>query len=697
MKLQTKSLFILFLVLISPFSVFADGMTYDPDDGGSTYDDDSYYSVPDDETNFFTWLTDKILGIDNSVDLPDNNTKDDTPSEIVFNGTQNETEQSSAEAVMGDKEQSIIEASNSTQRILDEIKSEMTPYYCVGYEVGGLVQEVINAPDKIGGFSVFPVRITVKTPSIDSMFPEDVIDYGDDQYTIDVIGHTEINSVTFKVMQGGTVVSKYELTDLNITSENQEHTFDAILKVPDDYASEVAVMTQGGNLDLNDLNALVTADVENFEIYTEVNHNLVVWKENAEWARWDLEEHTPEEEEDKPLRWDDDDDGKDDPWKNTSYISYRHTTSATQSILDGIVDHKGKEGGLGSEYRDQYDDEMFAFKADANGATSNIVMTIKSSMIHELNNPSGYSVTIIGYPEYFDTYSTDMKVQNVSYRLVAINYHADGTSTISTDSKSDGILPDLSKVGVINTILDYNSDEDTVAIYPFLLVSGRVYQTEDNPDRSFPVWAISKPRITIRSNYVFVITDHSKLIDSFLADGDFTSSERDQTEAMLEGDVADYLSKIAELESNRDFADDTDSKNAYQKAIDYYQKAIDSLTAISLTNTDSIVEGKNKAWYYESQAKDWVQIAELYYYGLDDQALTLASTTEEANSDSDFGLIGAISGDLIPAVITDNWLGILIVLAGVVVVFGGDIDLKSMKSGAKKVSSKMGKIKFSKK
>ncbi|AVB76080.1 hypothetical protein [Methanococcus maripaludis] len=686
MKLQTKSLFILFLVLISPFSVFADGTGYvGIDDGGGTGTGTLF-------TDIWDWLTGG-----NTVDLPPSNTTDDTPSDIVFNGTQNETEQSSAEAVMGDKEQSIIEASNSTQRILDEIKSDMVSYYCVGYEVGGLVQEVINAPDKIGGFSVFPVRITVKTPSIDSMFPEDVIDYGDDQYTIDVIGHTEINSVTFKVMQGGTVVSKYELTDLNITSENQEHTFDAILKVPDDYASEVAVMTQGGNLDLNDLNALVTADVENFEIYTEVNHNLVVWKENAEWARWDLEEHTPEEEEDKPLRWDDDDDGKDDPWKNTSYISYRHTTSATQSILDGIVDHKGKEGGLGSEYRDQYDDEMFAFKADANGATSNIVMTIKSSMIHELNNPAGYSVTIIGYPEYFDTYSTDMKIQNVSYRLVAINYHADGTSTISTDSKSDGILPDLTKVGVINTILDYNSDEDTVAIYPFLLVSGRIYQTEDNPDRSFPVWAISKPRITIRSNYVFVITDHSKLIDSFLADGDFTASEKEQTEAMFEGDVADYLSKIAELESNRDFADDTDSENAYQKAIDYYQKAIDSLTAISLTNTDSIIEGKNKAWYYESQAKDWVQIAELYYYGLDDQALTLASTTEEANSGSDFGLIGAISGDLIPAVITDNWLGILIVLAGVVVVFGGDIDLKSMKSGAKKVSSKMGKIKFSKK
>jgi hypothetical protein len=635
-----------------------------------------------------TWLGSAInYIIDRSniiADSQDEWVKDPTTQNVDNSTTkastmnQTEADEAAVENAVGTKQTATEDMMESIQFIRDSVSQEPETCSVSGEKQGGLTLSSFKVANNIHGFSLFPVEVTVTTPRISTEL-EDVEkttrEIDGESYSLDIKGYTNITRVTFQVVQGDVVVSQYVLDNLNVSSESSSHTFIGMLKTPDDNYQEVSSIVDGGLVTVSQMNSLLNAQTEDFEVKVIIDHKIYIWEENVEHATWYMTEH--EDTEKMP------DEYPEDPTDSYGYDSIYTTRNADDFVKTGQHPVNGYESGLGAEYESIFGDNIYPFQTDSNGAVNNFVVPLYASMIHEFENPARFKFNVLNYPENLLPYSDDSEIQNVKYRLVAINYHMDGTCSLSFDSRSS--LPDIDEDGLINKVVPYTADNDTVEIYTYLIITGRIYDIE--ADQSYPVWYISKPRISVRSNYVSITREHSEQIDEFLEDGSISVSEMSTIKALFESDITTLHDKKDEAEEWQDKNEIKGSSLGvkYSKlAAEKYQDAISSLTGVSTDDIAEVRTAKTEAYLYEVEANDYLEAAKKCYYGAEDSAEILVAQYEEEN-DVTFGLAALFASDMLDEIndylsfipyseeintsVPGGMLTVIVLLTGAIVVF----------------------------
>lgn len=570
---------------------------------------------------------------------PDTQDVDNTTTEA---STMNQTEadEAAVENAIGTKQTATEDMMESIQYIRDSVSQELEPCSISGEKQGGLTLSSFKVANNIHGFSLFPVEVTVTTPRISTELEDVEKTTGEidgESYSLDIKGYTNITRVTFQVVQGDVVVSQYVLDDLNVSSESSSHTFIGMLKTPDDNYQEVSSIVDGGLVTVSQMNSILNAQTEDFEVKVIIDHKIYIWEENVEHATWYMTEH--EDTEEKPDKY------PENPTDSYGYDSIYTTRNADDFVKTGQHPVNGYESGVGAEYEDIFGSNIYPFKTDSNGAVNNFVVPLYASMVHQFENPSRFRFKVLNYPENLLPYSDTSKIEDVKYRLVAINYHMDGTCSLSFDSRAS--LPDIDESGEIDKVIPYTADNDTVEIYTYLIVTGRIYDLEAG--QSYPVWYISKPRVSVRSNYESITREHSEQIDEFLSDGSISVSEMSTIKALFEADMASLHDKKDEAE---EWIDKNEQKGSVRgvryanTASEKYQDAIDSLTGVSTDDIAEVRAAKTQAYLYEVEANDYLEAAKKCYYGAEDTAEILVSQYEESN-DITFSLAALFASDVL--------------------------------------------------
>jgi len=602
--------------------------------------------------------------------------EDDSADTSTMN--QSEAEDQAVTNILGDKQTATEDMMESIQYIREAVAQEPETCSFSGDKQGGLTLSSFKVANNIHGASVFPVQITVTTPRISTDL-EDVDrttgEVDGESYSLDIKGYTNITRVTFQVVQGDVVISQYVLDDLNVSSESSSHTFTGILKAPDDNYQEISSIVDGGLVTVSQMNSILNAEVEDFEVKVIIDHKIYIWEENVEHATWYMTEH--EDTEEKPDKY------PEDPTDSYGYDSIYTTRNADDFIYVGQHPVNGYESGVSAEFEEVFGSELFPFQTASNGAVNNFIVPLYATMIHEFENPARFRFNILNNPKNLLPYSNDSKIQNVKFRLVAINYHMDGTCSLSFDSRSS--LPDIDEDGLVDKVIPYTADNDTVEIYTYLLVTGRIYDTEVG--QSYPVWYIARPSISVRSNYESITAEHSELIDAFLTDDIITWSESDTIEEFFESDIATLHDKKNEAEEWQDKCElkGTTLGVKYSKlAAEKYQNAISSLTGVDTSDVSEVRTAKTNAYLYEVEANDYLEAAKKCYYGAEDTAEILVSEYEEEN-DVTFGLVSLFASDFLDEIndylsfipyseeintsVPGGMLTVIVLLCGAVVVF----------------------------
>lgn len=537
---------------------------------------------------------------------------------------QSEAEDQAVTNILGDKQTATEDMMESIQYIMEAVAQEPEICSVSGEKQGGLTLSEFKVANNIHGASVFPVQITVTTPRISTDLEgisEKTGEVDGESYSLDIKGYTNITRVTFQVVQGDIVVSQYVLDDLNVSSESSSHTFIGILKAPDDNYQEISSIVDGGLVTVSQMNSILNAEVEDFEVRVKIDHTIYIWEESVEYATWDMVEHEEWESKDDIARWK-------EPPESYGYDSIYTTRNADDFIYVGQHPVNGYESGVSAEFEEIFGSELFPFKTASNGAVNNFVVPLYATMVHEFENPARFRFNILNNPKNLLPYSDDSKIQDVRFRLVAINYHMDGTCSLSFDSRAS--IPDVDEDGIVDKVIPYTADNDTVEIYTYLLVTGKIYDTQ--ADQSYPVWYIARPSISVRSNYESITAEHSEQIDEFLEDGLISVSEMSTIKTLFESDIATLSDKKEEAEEWQDKCELKDSTLGvkYAKmAATKYQAAIDSLSGVKTDDIAEVREAKTNAYLYEVEANDYLEASKKCYYGAEDTAEILVSEYEE--------------------------------------------------------------------
>ncbi|AEK19486.1 hypothetical protein GYY_03035 [Methanococcus maripaludis X1] len=619
-------------------------------------------------------LGDVSSAFDDSI--TDDEYEEDSTKASTMN--QSEADEAAVENAVGTKQTATEDMMESIQYIRDSVSQEPEICSVSGDKQGGLTLSEFKVANNIHGFSLFPVEVTVTTPRISTELEDVEKTTGEidgESYSLDIKGYTNITRVTFQVVQGDVVVSQYVLDDLEVSSESSSHTFTGILKTPDDSYQEISSIVDGGLVTVSQMNSILNAQTEDFEVKVIIDHTIYIWEEQVEHATWDMVEH--EDGEKKPDKY------PEKPTDSWHYDSIYTTRNADDFVKTGQHPVNGYESGLSSEYEDIFGSNIYPFKTDSNGAVNNFVVPLYASMIHEFENPARFRFKVLNYPENLLPYSDTSQITGVKYRLVAINYHMDGTCSLSFDSRDS--IPTINESCIIDKVIPYTADNDTVEIYTYLIITGRIYDIE--ADQSYPVWYIARPKISVRSNYVSITREHSKQIDEFLTDDVITWSESDTIEELFESDIATLHDKKDEAEEWQDKNEIKGSSLGvkYSKlAAEKYQDAISSLTGVDTSDVAEVRTAKTQAYLYEVEANDYLEAAKKCYYGAEDTAEILVSQYEEEN-DVTFGLAALFASDMLDEIndylsfipyseeintsVPGGMLTVIVLLCGAVIVF----------------------------
>jgi hypothetical protein len=508
------------------------------------------------------------------------------------------------EELAGYRQYSEEAAAKDIAEIKDKLESGIGTY---SFKTTGTLSDVsvsMKGPDKIYGFSAFPVQLKF-----------------DEALTGSESSYVRIESVKIYLVDSDGVKwnERTYSDDIKLQEESndypeaiEEYILNFTMKAPDPYIGKAKSMITNAP-DREILQELMNAEVKEFELVVEIDGYAKLYKEESGykldpvtglevWKTW--------EEYDKTITID---------TKLTSL-------EAWDRIHNGAYYVDGADGSLPTKFVNEV--TPIAYSSYANGATSNIIGRCWASPVHCYNSSAQYKFILVGQPENLEPVSVTIEDD---YRALVLKLRDDGVATIA--SETPGNFHDMAVHNGVTTSLNYLKDDSTEAFETYFLV---IADVDDDIDSALPVWSIIQPRISVIDNVKYSLSEEFKEeILELLSDGSVSDSDSERITEIIEISENSLKEKqyVAEIDSEK-YEDNEKASTAisnaledYEKAFEYYEKA---------KNTDDPEEVKVYTYLagdiYEPAGDYWREAAEKYNLGLDDQGDALASNAEKLES-----------------------------------------------------------------
>ncbi|MBA2858685.1 tetratricopeptide (TPR) repeat protein [Methanococcus maripaludis] len=508
------------------------------------------------------------------------------------------------EELAGYRQYSEEAAAKDIAEIKDKLESGIGTY---SFKTTGTLSDVsvsMKGPDKIYGFSAFPVQLKF-----------------DEALTGSESSYVMIESVKIYLVDSDGVKwnERTYSDDIKLQKESndypdaiEEYILNFTMKAPDPYIGKAKSMITNAP-DREILEELINAEVKQFELVVEIDGYAKLYKKESGYkidAETGLEVWKTWEEYDKTIKID---------TKLTSL-------EAWDRIHNGAYYVDGADGSLPTKFVNEV--TPIAYSSYANGATSNIIGRCWASPVHCYNSSAQYKFILVGQPENLEPVPVTIEDD---YRTLVLKLRDDGVATIA--SETPGNFHDMAVHNGVTTSLNYLKDDSTEAFETYFLV---IADVDDDIDSALPVWSLIQPRISVIDNVKYSLSEEFKEeILELLSDGSVSDTDSERITEIIEISENSLKEKqyVAELESEK-YDDNEKARNAisnslkdYEKAFEYYEKA---------KNTDDPEEVKVYTYLagdiYEPAGDYWREAAEKYNLGLDDQGDALASNAEKLES-----------------------------------------------------------------
>ncbi|BAP60630.1 hypothetical protein MMKA1_05130 [Methanococcus maripaludis KA1] len=500
----------------------------------------------------------------------------------------------------GYRQYSEESAAKDIAEIKDKLESGIGTY---SFKTSGTLSDVnvsMKGPDKIYGFSAFPVQLKF-----------------DETLTGSESSYVMIENVKIYLVDSeGVKWNEKDYTDnIKLQKNNDDHPeaieeyiINFTMKAPDPYIGKAkSQITNAPNREI--LQELINAEVKRFELVVEIDGHVEHYKKITKWSD-ELQDYITKEEHDDSVTLD----------------TKLTTLEAWDRIHSGAYYIDGADASLPTSYINEV--TPIAYSSYSNGATSNVIGRVWASPVHCYNSSSQYRFVLIGQPGNLEPVPVTIEDD---YRALVLKLRDDGVASIASDTP--GNFHDMSTYTGLTTSLNYLKDSSTEAFETYFLV---VADVDDGIDSALPVWCLIKPRISVIDNVKYSLNEEFKEeILELMSDGSISDSDSQRITEIIQMSEESLKEKqyVAESESEK-YNDNEKARNAilnsledYEKAFEYYEKA---------KNTDDPEEVKVYTYLagdvYEPAGDYWKEAAAKYNLGLDDQGDALASNAEKLES-----------------------------------------------------------------
>lgn len=517
----------------------------------------------------------------------------------------------------------------------------------------------VKAPDKIMGFSPFPVQVILHG-SVPSDPPQSCIHI----QSVKVYVVDEEGRLWSKDEWNGDLVLRHK-SDWYPDALGTSYVFNFTLDAPDPYLSIAKkAATSGAGITTKELDELVHAKTKKFETIVEVKGYRELWRwESVAGCRSDsyIYEGTDIDPEDKPIGrlWGDkliaslsasdppkrpDDivaewhpDPEDDHYgsiysparQNPSTVDLSvngKTLSIYNAVHDGTYYLNGQRGSYPADFGTIR--ELLSYACYCNGATSILVGRIWATPVHVFDSTADYKVAIITCPE-------NMLPLNISvyddYRFLVMRSFTNGVSAIAwqVPGSFNGVIdPNFAHTqlgGQSKVTVKYTHDTNTVAYDVYYVMFGTIKLHNTNGIvKERPYWFIIKPDIGVLDNNVVSLSDEvTNKVIKIVDDSRITQDEANTLKQLADTATVSLEKKksMANDFANR-YKDSNENASYYaEQAVKCYDKAIEHLKSIEGTADANDVKRHYKlAEDYERAGDYFYDAAQKAAFGKYDQA-----------------------------------------------------------------------------
>jgi len=458
------------------------------------------------------------------------------------------------------------------------------------------VRVSLKGPDKIYGPSAFPVLINIYAPCAED--PPD----------------NKVHIQEVKVYAVDSNGQKWWIATWNGDEilRNSEHTWNFIIKAPDpNYGIAKNMLVTP---DREKLLGLLSSQLDKFELVVEIKgyREVWIWKtiEDEDGNIKTIKDHVG----DIPISA-----------TLTSLSAWNHEKTGTYST-------GGFSGSLPIKFADKR--EPVAYKTDANGAVSNMIVRVWATPVHVLSSTADYKIAFIANPSCFNPLNPTLSDDFMS--AVLRNYN--GNWVVASRTPPDSHFGDLGNLNIFATSLQYKTDDLTTGYETYILIVANVQVNDDAGTRELPVWLIAKPAISVLTNMEVTLSDERvQEIAELLQKDELTNEDVERIRDTLTTMISGLVEKKNAALSFAEKTTNEDAKDLANKATGYYDKSIEQLKGIEGSNdADQIKLALKLSKNYEMIGDYYYSAAQKTSWGLEEQAqldLENAQKIEEATKE----------------------------------------------------------------
>ncbi|NJF24549.1 DUF6861 domain-containing protein [Thermococcus sp. Bubb.Bath] len=533
----------------------------------------------------------------------------DDDSVIIYN-QQNAT----TEDVLNDKD--VV---SGTAKVLDDtqqaaykqiaelnavLRSDLTEYDISETGATGDLWAKIYAPQKVYGFSAFPVQVEVFTKKSNIPF-----------------SYVHLRSVKVYIKEQNSSIPLWTRTwDYGDGSEGlngQNVVYSTVLKVPDPYQYSVKQMIDTGQVNKDLIMELFNnATTKHWEIFVDIDAYREEWQNDPQYTDQSSCEAQPNH------KWDANTStcyakimDKDIDYHIETTSAWMHVTMArdigllTQGMYASLPIRFAKTN-LASKWT-LYQEKFV-------GSVSNFITLTYAAPVHVMGSTADYKFYIAPNPGYFKPLNITM---TDDFRFFTVRVR-DGGSWELADSVF-GHLGDLTETGVPKDLNAHYTTGTDVLTYE---VFGIAYFTITRKDgQQIPIWEIVWPKVSVEPNERQVLDDPQvqqlvTIVNQSTLTADDLAQLKASVNALING-LNEKLQTAKALEEQAHGVGNSDAESYAKKAESAYQAAIDALNhAASSKDKQQILNYLNAAKKYEQAGDFYISASKKAMYGAPEQA-----------------------------------------------------------------------------
>ena len=485
------------------------------------------------------------------------------------------------------------------------LRSDLTKYDFTEDGATGDLWAEVYAPQKVYGFSAFPVQVDIHVAK--SNIPFSVV---------------HIRSIRVYVKEDNSSTALWTRTwDYGSAGSEglngEEVVYSTILKVPDPYAYKVKQMLDSGQIDKNlVLEIFKNATTKPWEIFVDVSAYREEWQNDPQYTDKDSCTAQPQH------KWDDNTSTCYVFVKNVDINYHVQTTSAWRHVTmanDLAILNQGMYASLPVKFaKTGLKSKWSLYQESFTGAVSDFIILTYASPVHVMGSTADYRFYIAPNPGYFDPVSVNM---TDDFRFFTVRVKTGGSWELA-----DSVFGNLGGLNDAGTPKELNAHYTTAADVLTYNTLGVAYFTINRKDgQKIPIWEIVWPKVSVEPNERTVMDDTQiqqlvTLVNQSAIDNETLAQLKSDIQAMVNG-LNDKLQTAQAIEKNAEGVKNTQAAGYAKKAEMAYKYAIDALNhAASSNDKQTILNYLNAAKKYEQAGDFYMSAAKKALYGAPEQA-----------------------------------------------------------------------------